>query len=61
MGLSRLFRSLCFPLAISVENMVVEIEGLESRSGLIMDDLAYRQHELEGWRAFFRIGDSASC
>jgi hypothetical protein len=32
--------------------MVVEIEGLESRSGLIMDDLAYRQHELEGWRAF---------
>jgi hypothetical protein len=45
---------MCFPLAISVENMVVEIEGLESRSGLIMDDLEYRQHELEGWRAFFQ-------
>jgi hypothetical protein len=39
MGLSGLFRSLCFPLGISVENPVLEIEGLESRSGLIIGDL----------------------
>src|SRR5713226_5955155 len=38
MGLSRLCRSLCFPLGISVEISDVEIEGLESRSGLIIGD-----------------------
>ena len=35
-GLSGLFRPLCFPLGISVEIPVLEIAGLESRSGLKM-------------------------
>jgi hypothetical protein len=33
---------------------------LDSRSGLIMGDFAYRRHELEVWRAFFRIDAPAS-
>jgi len=59
-GLSMRLRSLCFPLGISVENLVVELEGLESRSGLIMGDFACRSHELGGWRAFFRVDGLAS-
>ncbi len=37
-GLSQVFRSPRIPLAISVEKRVLEIAGLESRSGLIMGD-----------------------
>ena len=39
MGLSGCFRSLCFPLWLSVESRVLEIVGLESGSGLIMGDI----------------------
>jgi hypothetical protein len=38
MGLSGLFRSLCFPLWISVESCALEIVGLESGLGLIIAD-----------------------
>jgi hypothetical protein len=41
-GLSRLFRSMCFPLGISVEDHVLEIAGLESRSGLIMGEFRWK-------------------
>ncbi len=34
-----LFRSLCFPLWLSVESRVLEMLGLESGSGLIMGDI----------------------
>jgi len=39
MGLSSPFRSLCFPLWLSVESRVLEIVGLKSGSGLIMGDI----------------------
>jgi hypothetical protein len=37
-GLSRVFRSLCIPLGISVEDPVLEIVGLDFESGLTMGD-----------------------
>jgi len=37
-GLSRVFRSPCIPLGISVEDRVLEIVGLDFESGLIMGD-----------------------
>src|SRR6267143_39917 len=33
---------------------------LDSKSGLKMGDFAYRRHELEVWRAFFRIDPPTS-
>ena len=38
MGLSGFFRSPWIPLGISVKDHVLEIAGLDSRSGLIMGD-----------------------
>jgi hypothetical protein len=40
-GLSGLFRPPWIPLAINVEDRVLEIVGLESRSGLILGDFAF--------------------
>ena len=39
-GLSGLFRSPWIPLGISVEDHVLEMAGLKSRSGLIMGDFS---------------------
>jgi len=38
--LSRVFRSLCIPLVISVEDRVLEIVGLDFESGLTMGDFS---------------------
>ena len=40
-GLSGVFRSLWFPLGISVEDSVLEIVGLDSKLGLIMGEFAF--------------------
>ena len=37
-GLSRVYRSLCFPLGIGVETSVLEIASLDFGFGLIMGD-----------------------
>jgi len=48
-GLSRVLRSPCIPLGISVEKRGLEIAGLESRSGLIMGDFhRWAGHEGRG-------------
>ena len=39
MGLSGPFRSPCIPLGFSVEDHVLEIAGLDSRTGLKLGDL----------------------
>ena len=50
-GLSRVFRSLCIPLGISVELSGLEIAGLDSGSGLTMGDFTVRTLGREGGRA----------
>src|SRR3989454_2224440 len=42
-GLSGLFRSLCFPLGISVEDHVLEIAGVDSGSRLTMGDFTFQK------------------
>src|SRR5437879_10202352 len=42
-GCSGLFRSLCFPLGISVEDHVLEIAGVDSGSGLTMGDFTFQK------------------
>src|SRR5881409_816677 len=61
MGLSGLFRPLCFPLGLSVESRVLEIVGLEWGLRLIISDffhsLGFHQpllrREVESLRPYF--------
>jgi hypothetical protein len=60
-GLSRVFRSPCIPLGISVEKKDLEIVGLESGSGLIMGDF-HKWAGREGrrvWQGALNVGFAA--